>query len=215
MENIYKQHDDCQIPGLQEIYAGVFGLIKDGTFCEVGAYDGVSWSNTTFLVKLGWKGLYVEPIEELAKLCLQNYHYTNNVRVANIAAGAQDDQELYFKHNTDAPWLYTANEDYGKLNGVNQDVGLIRTKKLDNILTDAGFNKGFELLVIDVEGMELEVLTGFNCMYWMPKLVIIETHELNPNSDMAKHAGDICSYFISANYIKIYTSGINTIFLRK
>lgn len=37
----------------------------DGVFVDIGAHDGVSFSNTYALEKLGWSGLAVEPIPEI------------------------------------------------------------------------------------------------------------------------------------------------------
>ena len=213
MENIYKPHEDCQIPVLAEIYQQYFGQRTDGTFVEIGAYDGVSWSNTVFLAKLGWRGVYVEPIKELADKC-KEYHKDNNVWVVNRACGAKREQRL-FKHNTDAPWLYTGDEEFGIVNCVNEDVGMIDVVLLDDVLEQFRGRPGFDLLVIDVEGMELEVLEGFNCNFWQPKMVIIETHELHPHSGMNKNIKQIDHYFLFKHYEKIFTSGINTIYVRK
>src|SRR3990167_6152803 len=181
MENIYKPHEDCQIPVLAEVYQQYFGQKTDGSFIEIGAYDGVSWSNTVFLAKLGWRGVYVEPIKELADKC-KEYHKDNNVWVVNC---------------------------------VNEDVGMIDVVLLDDVLEQFRGRPGFDLLVIDVEGMELEVLEGFNCNFWQPKMVIIETHELHPHSGMNKNIKQIDHYFLFKHYEKIFTSGINTIYVRK
>lgn len=44
----------------------VFPGMRNGVFVDVGAHDGVSFSNTAFLEKeLGWTGLAVEPIPEV------------------------------------------------------------------------------------------------------------------------------------------------------
>ena len=49
----------CQIPNLADIYLENFGYKRDGYFVEVGAYDGVSWSNTFGLAAIGWGGRYL------------------------------------------------------------------------------------------------------------------------------------------------------------
>jgi len=55
----------CQIHTLNEIYSKYFDP-DHGTFVEVGANNGERWSNTWHLANSGWKGLYFEPIAELA-----------------------------------------------------------------------------------------------------------------------------------------------------
>lgn len=43
-----------------------------GTFCEVGAYDGVTHSNTLMLEKVGWRGILIEAWETFYLSCKQN-----------------------------------------------------------------------------------------------------------------------------------------------
>jgi hypothetical protein len=51
---------------------------------------------------------------------------------------------------------------------------LVRT--LDDILVEAGAPQGFDLLSVDVEGHELEVLSGFDLARWQPRLIVLEDH---------------------------------------
>ena len=39
--------------------------VVNGTFVDIGAHDGITFSNTYFLERLGWTGLAVEPIPEV------------------------------------------------------------------------------------------------------------------------------------------------------
>ena len=53
-------------------------------------------------------------------------------------------------------------------------------RTLDYFLNTVGASPGFEVLVIDVEGLEWEVLLGFSALRWRPRVVIVEsedTHE--------------------------------------
>ena len=46
--------------GQEDYILELFENKKDGFFVEVGAYDGVTFSNTLLLEKLGWRGLLIE-----------------------------------------------------------------------------------------------------------------------------------------------------------
>lgn len=46
--------------------------VKCGTFVELGAYDGLTHSNTRLLEELGWTGKLVEGCAEFAKQCRAN-----------------------------------------------------------------------------------------------------------------------------------------------
>ncbi len=50
-------------------------------------------------------------------------------------------------------------------------------RTLDHFLLAAGVPPGFELLVVDVEGLEWEVLLGFSALRWRPRVVIVEIED--------------------------------------
>ena len=210
-DNIYKPRPDCQTPGLAEIYAGVFGQKIDGVFVEIGANDGISWSNTIFLAELGWTGLYVDPIEHLYTKCVQNHEKHPNITIFKATVGDGSRVAMHRQGYTDD--LYTGNPAFAKANHANNVIGEFPTVRMDDLLEMYDFQKHFDLAVIDVEGMEVDVLKGWAIERWMPKLVIVETCELNRNLAIPGHNDYINTYFVRY-YTKIYTSAINTIFLR-
>ncbi len=50
----------------------------------------------------------------------------------------------------------------------------VPVRALDDVLVEAGAPAQFEFLSIDVEGHELEVLSGFDLARWRPRLLLIE-----------------------------------------
>jgi len=211
-ESIYKPRPDCQTPGLEWIYSGVFGDKYDGVFVEIGAHDGASWSNTVFLAELGWRGLYVEPIPELLDRCRGNHKNHPKITVAQRAVGDGSEVQMMRAGKTD--YAFTGDPFYANLLGAKDVIGMFSTVTLDELLETYKIPVRFDLLVIDVEGMEPHVLIGWSSLYWLPKMVIIETHELSPDVNLAKNAHFINEYF-STYYNKIYTSEVNTIFIRR
>lgn len=202
---------NCQFRAedLDRIYTDAFGPDKkDGTFVEIGASNGKDYSNTCCLADDGWRGVYVEPVATLANACRQN-HAKNKVQVFTAAAG---------RVNANTPlWMIP---EWGTATS-NAHAAAVISKKpemfwssiitLDTILMCAGIDKGFDLLVIDVDFGEIEVLSGFRIKHYQPKLVIIELHdEGQPLSDEIRQFA--APYFEGAGYDKIYKDGINTIF---
>jgi hypothetical protein len=47
----------CQIPFLSEIYEQFFGADSSGFLVEVGAFDGISYSESSGLLSRRWSGL--------------------------------------------------------------------------------------------------------------------------------------------------------------
>ncbi len=64
----YNQQDNntvqfySQVGQDRYVWEHFFSNKKDGFFCEIGAYDGIKFSNTYFFEQIGWKGICIEPI---------------------------------------------------------------------------------------------------------------------------------------------------------
>jgi Methyltransferase FkbM domain len=59
----------------------------------------------------------------------------------------------------------------------------VPVRTLDDILAEAGAPEGFEFLSIDVEGHEIDVLSGFTVQRWRPQLIMLEDHV----PDLSRH----------------------------
>jgi FkbM family methyltransferase len=92
-------------------------------------------------------------------------------------------------------------------------VATVKTETLDVILRKAGIDPEFDLLVIDVEGHELEVLNGFSIGYWHPKLVIIESCAYSENEMLHMHSDAIHFFFNDNWYDRIWADKINSIYM--
>lgn len=195
----------CQIDNnrLNEIYKETFGYITNGYFCEVGGYDCKTFSNTYGLSKIGWHGLYIEPVIEFLNAG-KNYHKENlNIRFENCAIDSiERTTDLYL-----GDWATTICENIMKVNTHWLDKNRkrqIQTYTLDSILKKHCVKRDFELLIIDTEGNDLEVLQSFSIGYYNPKLVIIEyTHE---------RFNEFIDFFSMYNYKLINQDTANLIF---
>ena len=88
------------------------------------------------------------------------------------------------------------------------------TRSLDSILEEYSVPKHFDLLVIDVEGAELDVIRGFYIMLYYPRMIIIEAHELHKNGKLRRNAKFINETMQMSGYTKIYSDQINNIYVR-
>lgn len=215
----YNVPELCQIKDLSLIYTQHFGYPSKGYFVEVGAYDGEFVSNTSFLADMGWRGLYIEPIEEYYNQCLAR-HANNDVVVANVAIGLEEGEAKIFKGQT----LTTLNPDQVKR---YQEIGwasqqhftevTCQQMKLDSLMKTLDVPKNFDILVVDVEGKESEIFKTFDLDEWRPKMLIVELEdeheEFNNYPEMIKEIKALRDFIHSKNYIEIYKDSINTVFL--
>ncbi|MBL8671777.1 MAG: FkbM family methyltransferase [Alphaproteobacteria bacterium] len=218
----YRPRKDCQVPSLAAIYEAVFGRRSDGTFVEVGAFDGRTVSNTDFLADLGWRGLYVEPVPGFAEMCARNHAANPGVTVVCSAIGSQPGAARIHLGGV----LSTARDDvfdhmqgvwWGKmlLKGESVEVSKVR---LDALLERHGVAPGFEILVVDVEGSESDVFASFDIGRWRPKVLVIELSDDHP--DLQGHAAivaehkDLRARLAAAGYATVFRDPINTVLVR-
>jgi len=204
---------DVQITGLSDIYEKYFGQKTDGTFVEIGAYDGYEWSNTWGLMSAGWRGVEVEPNPYVFKSLINNC--TEKIICCQVAVGKSDSCQLRLSgaiSTTSAEQTNIYKEcDWFTGNEQVIDVPMV---KLDELLEKLEIPEEFEVLVVDTEGTELEVLETLDIDKWKPAMCIVEAHELHPTKGFNRYAPLINKYFDEHNYIKIYCDIINNIYIR-
>jgi FkbM family methyltransferase len=207
----YPVPSGCQIPGLPLIYGAHFNC-ETGTFVEVGAYDGRSVSNTCCLADAGWNGYYVEPNPEFLPNLRKNHAHNPKVKIINVAVAEFEGEADFWEIGECSSLVFDSTAmDWG--GNIDRKIR-VKVTTLDRLLEENQIAPRFELLVIDVEMAELRVLSGFTVARWMPKMVIIEAHELDPVRARSYKAAPISQYFCGAGYQKVYADHINNIYVR-
>lgn len=206
----------CQIKNIYSFYDRYLGDHKcDGTFVEVGAFDGYEFSMTWGLAEMGWRGIYFEPNPIPYQKCIE-VHKNNNVEVFNIAIGDKIGKTPLYLHtcsstiNKEAVDLSPWDFQYDRDNAIEVDV-LTLTEALRRLKDPI---KTIDLLIIDVEGAELQVLKGYDFIN-LPRMMIIETHEGHTNILKQFNADKIIEYVQQFPYQKIFTNTIDSIFVRE
>ena len=151
---------------------------RSGFFIEIGAYDGVTFSNTYWLEHVGWTGILVEPNPELYKKCLKARPFSKVIHAAITGDESLDSVTLVLPDNIGGrdALAYTVKSDY-QVNRVNDtgvklrhiQVPAMTTKRLLRDVTE-----NIDVLSIDVEGAEMEVLKTFDFNRFRPEIIIIE-----------------------------------------
>jgi hypothetical protein len=92
----------------------------------------------------------------------------------------------------------------------------VRQVRLDTALAEAGIAPGFELLVVDVEGMPDAVFAGFEVAHWRPRCLIVELADDDP--EFAGHAAIVAASrrvredLQGHGYEPVYRDHCNTVF---
>lgn len=158
-----------------------------GTFCEVGAFDGILSSNTLLFEELGWTGLLIEADPFLAgQSQLNRKALTLCCAVSNEPAGV----------------FFVNSQDRG-LSGFNRPGKPIPvvSRRLKDILTFIP-----DLLSIDTEGTEIDVWESIGVI--RPRIVIVEYQTCDePPQDKA-----IVQRMTSDGYQEVHRTQYNIIF---
>ena len=217
----YPQQPTCQIPNLWMLYTRFLGENEGGYFVEVGAYDGIFVSNTWGLAERKWGGLMIEPVPHLAEFCRENHRSHPGVQIVEVGVGSVDSGELNLHI---AGTLTTANvgvfSEYADIAwaspSLSSQIIRVGSDTLNLILRNHNVPVGFDVLVVDVEGYETHVFSGFSMTEWKPKMMIVEladTHpDLNATATADAHLG---SAIIDAGYRIVFKDSINTVFIRQ
>lgn len=139
------------------IYRKYFVGKRDGTFLEMGALDGVTYSNTKFFEDtLGWSGVLIEPLPRQFEQCKVN---RPRCRLYNcIVSGSSEPMELYVNGAVSSVKEYTTPYHYqGWHKSVQATTITVPCRRLDDILHDANISS-IDFWSLDVEGSEYEVL---------------------------------------------------------
>jgi FkbM family methyltransferase len=167
--------------GLEEerrLVRAFFAGARSGFFVEVGANDPFERSQTWHLEQLGWTGVLVEPLPDLAVKLVK----ARTAMVFAVACSSPDNVGCTLPFHVAGP-LSSLHRDRMAPGAEPQSVIAVPVRTLDDILMEANAPSPIDLLSIDVEGHELEVLHGFDFARWRPRLIMMEDHV----SGLAKH----------------------------
>jgi FkbM family methyltransferase len=151
--------------------AEFFGALSTGYFVEVGANDPQRGSQSLQFEQAGWNGVLVEPQPDLAEKL-------RRMRRAQVVAAACSSPQ-----NAGRAMTLHVLGPHSSLNPALAVTGVVAeaeiqvpVRTLDDILEEAKAPFPIDFVSIDVEGHEVEVLSGFDLARWRPRLLLMEDH---------------------------------------
>jgi FkbM family methyltransferase len=179
----------------------------DGRYVDVGCHHPRRGSNTYGLYKKGWSGILID-LEE----CKVRANRLARRRDQVILAAVSDREEwldIYSdkKYSTNTTIKQQDNRDGKSL------IGTIKTQTLSNILKENHFPTKFELLSIDVEGVDFEVLNGLDLNIYQPEIICIENWKALSGVD-ALLGSETHQHLINQDFSLVALTGLSTIYKR-
>jgi FkbM family methyltransferase len=151
------------------------GISNSGVFIDIGAHHPIKYSNTYKLYKAGWRGLNIDATPGSMDLFKEYRHLDINVEVP-----ISDHEEEMVFNIFNYPELNSFSAKHVKHWEMVDGVRLLnsikmKTRTIESLLVE--FFPGrlkFDLLSIDVEGVDFKILTSINFEKYEFKYIIVE-----------------------------------------
>ena len=183
---------------------------------DVGANNGISGSNSNFLIKKGIRAILIDLIENSIVKCDNIYKLNTKVKTILSACGAEDEKiKIYTSLDGSSDSKASALGHIDKLHHDKKERDFIvcDQKKISTIIEDClksnfiNSDSNFAVLSIDTEGYDLEVLKGLG--KFKPQIIISEFSKSLPLIEYEKR-----KWLIENGYFLIKTTYSNCIFLK-
>lgn len=187
----YAQHGEDRLIDL---------LLPSGvtSFIDIGANDGVLFSNTYKFAKMGASGLCVEPSKSSHTKLKLNHLFHHKVKCVNSAIS--DQNSIVFLQEAGYEKTLSRVDKKATKNSIR-----VKCQTFDKLISRYPKFEEIDLLSIDVEGHEKEIFKGLTNKKFRSKLIVIESDKTQTN--------ELLTLDPLKEYRSIYTNGINTIFV--
>jgi len=167
----------------EQIIINLFKGKRNGTFLDIGANDGVTLSNTFYLANnYGWTGLLVEASPKAYERLLKNYELIDrDIDFQNVAIGKEDGTMQFWESGELLNKGDIALVSSGVKSELDRWISLnMPFEKIKVPMTSVATmlsrsrHTHFDLLSLDIEGMELEVLPQIDFKALKIQVAVIE-----------------------------------------
>jgi len=175
-------------------------LLPNGvnSFIDIGANDGVLFSNTYKFAKNGAQGLCIEPSPSAYKKLLLNHLFNKRVSCINSAISNTNGKLFLQEDGYESTLSRVVNK------STQTSITIPCYTMLDILSKFPNFRK-VDIVSIDVEGHEYEVLEGMPIADFYTKLLIIESDK--------SQIEELKQLKFFKHYNPIISNGINTFFI--
>lgn len=169
----------------------LFNNKTDGFYIELGAFDGLTQSNSAFFeFYRNWDGILIEPSLDSFNSCLNNRPKSYTVNACCVSNEYSEDKIL-----GDFNSITMSSVNGARLQSSHDKLVEVTAITLEKILDEYFIKNGervIDFISIDTEGYELDVLKGLNFNKYQPKYLLIEIYKDDYNN--------ICSFLSNYGY---------------
>jgi hypothetical protein len=164
--------------GQDQHVINIFNHKVNGYFVEIGAYDGVSMSNTYLLeYDYNWKGVCVEANPTYFSHLVNNR--PNCINLPYAVFDENDKQMSFIDDQSGGCSGFVATNSHSHI--LHNPVITVNTKKLTTILDEVNAPNFIEFLSIDTEGSEWEILNAHDFDKYLFGYICVEHNFIDVN----------------------------------
>lgn len=200
----------CSQFGEDSLIWELFDGATSGLYIEVGAFDGESLSVTYALDACGWDGLLVEAIPERYEQCKVKRPHAKVEHAVLSSPGAPPVRSFnVVDDNWGGMLSYSTptDEHQRTIKGLTSRTISVRTATMNELLEKHFPRREVDVAIIDVEGAESEVLSGFDLERWKPKVLFVE------DNSRGKDIG-VREFFKDKPYTLVTWLEVNAVYVR-
>ena len=176
---------------------------KNGFFIEIGACDGVKFSNTYMLEKVGWNGIICEPSKYWHMRIKKR-----NCMINKKAVFSESGTKIKFDEFPTSPELsgfnkYLDNDDNKEIRskGYKSEAFQtyhVETITLNDLIAENTDKKSIDYISIDTEGSEYEIIKNFDFNKYTVEIFTIEHNYIKEKRDK------IYDLLTKNNYVRVF-----------
>ena len=186
--------------GEESIILDFFGQDSKGIVVDVGAADGIRYSNSRHLIDLGWSGVLVEPHPTYFDKINELYKDTDSVTTINAAVYSEEGESPFYVYGRDEhEQVSTLSKEFKervvKVHGdkFEENPTMVSVIRLSTVLQEAG---KVDFLSVDCEGVDMDVIKSNDWDLYRPSLVCIE-HSM-PKEELHEYMNSVGYTFLQA-----------------
>lgn len=192
---------------ISELITQKYGAYFIGTILDIGANDGITLSNSRYFYLQGWKAHLVEAGRNPFNALMSNTISFNNVYSYNVALGNENKSLTFFESSNLlnqfdkglVSSLIPEETTKWRNAGITYEAYEVQCYNWDNFLTTNGLkHEKFDIISIDIEGMDYEVLSQMNLAELGCKILCVEFNGAN-KSKYVEYANNFNLHLVNEN----------------
>lgn len=198
------------------VYGETFNEMRNGYFLDIGAHDGISFSNTYILeYKYAWNGICVEANPDIFKQLKKNRRALCVNACLDSAEGLVD----FAKGNMEGG-IISPNTDNKAPE--SHEVVQMKTQTLESLWIGKNVPHEIDYISIDIEGAEERVLGSFNFKEYRFKCITVERPSdtlrkilVENEYVLVKEIPEIDCFYVHRSFIPQYITNLSAFYFKR